>query len=119
MSTDAIEYRSLLVDAVGPTRLGDSIKAALARVARRTGLSDRRVRAIWNGEITDLRGRELLALLRAAREQKAVEAAQHEYRTLEARLSAIEATLGLPPAELAGEAAAQRGGASGPLASGE
>ena len=66
MSTATASYRDLVVQAAGPLSLGENVKSALCRVARTTGLSPRRVRSIWNNEITDLRGRELDALRAAA-----------------------------------------------------
>lgn len=96
MDADTINYRSLLVEIAGPTRLGDSVKAALGRIARRTGLSDRRVRAIWHGEVKDIRARELAALLSATRDAKALEAALEERDQLLARIAACKAALGVP-----------------------
>ena len=46
--TAAAEARDLIVRIAGPHPLGSSVKGVLRLVARRTGLGDRRVRALWN-----------------------------------------------------------------------
>ncbi|GAB6842135.1 hypothetical protein HNR00_004017 [Methylorubrum rhodinum] len=46
MLTARTEARELVLQIAGPLRLGENVKGALARVARTTGLTDRRVRGI-------------------------------------------------------------------------
>jgi predicted transcriptional regulator len=97
MDADVADYRGLLIEIAGPVRLGENVKSVLARVAREAGLTQRRVRAIWHGEVRDVRGKELVKLLRAAREKNELEEARDAYRSLRQRLAACEAALGLQP----------------------
>ena len=111
MSAEA-EARLLVADIAGPVRLGENVKAALSRVARATGLGDRRVRGIWNGEARSIRAQEMDRLRQAAEDVRVREEARHEYRFVLSRLAACEAALGLhgedeggaPPPALGGDA---------------
>lgn len=107
------EARELVSLIAGPVRLGDNVKAVLSRVAEATGLGDRRVRGIWNGEARTIRAEEMDRLRAAARQARAVEDAQHELVTLRARLAACEAALRLPAEDLVGSCADAVGAASG------
>lgn len=66
----SVEARRLLIQIAGPVSLGDSVKAVLGRVARVTGLGDRRVRAIWNEEARAIRSEEMDRLRAAAAAQE-------------------------------------------------
>lgn len=96
-----VEARELVSLIAGPVRLGDNVKAVLSRVAEATGLGDRRVRGIWNGEARTIRAEEMDRLRAAARQARAVEDAQHELSTLRAQLAACEAALRLPAEDVA------------------
>ena len=61
----AAEARSLLEAIAGPQPAGGKVKTALARVARITGLGQRRVRALWNSEARRI-GADEIETLRAA-----------------------------------------------------
>lgn len=95
------EARELVSRIAGPLRLGENVKAVLSRVAEATGLGDRRVRGIWNGEARTIRAEEMDRLRAAAREARAVEDAQHELATLRARITACRDALRLPAEDVA------------------
>lgn len=97
--TAQAEARSLVAEIAGPLRLGENVKAALSRVARATGIGERRVRGFWNGEAKMVAAEEMDRLRLAAACAKA-EAAAHaeayaEFNALSTRIAAIEAALGL------------------------
>lgn len=85
----AVEARQLVASIAGPSAIGGKIKEALFRVALQTGLSERRVRGIWNRESRAIRAEEMDALRRAARGR----AHANEADDISARLSALEARL--------------------------
>ena len=85
MSTAAASYRDLVEQIIGPMRPGEKLKGAFGKVARATGLSPRRVRSIWNNEITDLRGREVDALRAAAARREGT----HDLETIAADFEAL------------------------------
>ncbi|SFH04699.1 hypothetical protein SAMN05192565_12728 [Methylobacterium gossipiicola] len=90
------EARTLVEAIAGPLRLGENVKAALSRVARATGLNDRRVRGIWHNEARSIRSDEMDRLRKAAREARATEQARDEYRAVLTKLAACGTALGLP-----------------------
>ncbi len=59
------EARSLIIDIAGPVPLGAKVKTILARVADASGLSERRIRGIWNEEARAVLADELEALRQA------------------------------------------------------
>ena len=85
------EARALIRMIAGPLDLGDSVKAVLARVARKTGLGDRRVRAIWNEEARAIRSDEMDRLRAAAAQEPsdAITAGRAEAVALAAVLSRV------------------------------
>jgi len=85
----AIEARQLIVSIAGPLDIGGKIKEALYRVARVTGLPERRVRGIWNLEARAIRAEEMDALRRAASGKAKI----NELEALAARLAAVETRL--------------------------
>jgi hypothetical protein len=99
MNADVADYRELLIEIAGPVRLGENVKSALASIAMKSGLSERRIRGIWHREVKDLRAKELAKLRRAARERQELEDARDAYKILQRRLAACEAALGLQPEE--------------------
>lgn len=71
----AVEAHHLFAAIAGPMDLSGRVKAALAAVARKTGIQERRVRAIWHKEARVIRAEEMDTLRRAAR---AREKAEHD-----------------------------------------
>lgn len=94
--TARAEARTLVEAIAGPLRLGENVKGALSRVARATGLNDRRVRGIWHNEARSIRADEMDRLRQAARDARATELARDEYRAFISKLAACDAALGLP-----------------------
>jgi hypothetical protein len=101
MSTAPSEARSLVEMIAGPLRLGENVKAALSRVARTTGLPDRRVRGIWHHEARSIRSEEMDRLRQAARDARAKEQARAEYRAALSLITACDATLRVPGEDVA------------------
>jgi len=102
MSTARSEARELVELIAGPLRLGDNVKAALGRVSRATGLGDRRVRGIWNGEARRIEAEEMDRLREAALDARTREDAALAYREHLARLRACREALRLPRPNEAG-----------------
>jgi len=98
--TARAEARTLVETIAGPLRLGENVKAALSRVARTTGLNDRRVRGIWHNEARSIRAEEMDRLRQAARDARATEQARDEFRAVISQLTACDAALGLPSPDL-------------------
>jgi hypothetical protein len=98
--TARAEARTLVEAIAGPLRLGENVKGALSRVARATGLNDRRVRGIWHNEARSIRAEEMDRLRHAARDARAMEQARDEYRAVISQLTACDAALGLPGPDL-------------------
>ncbi|WP_133771625.1 hypothetical protein [Enterovirga rhinocerotis] len=101
----AEEARELIRIIAGPLNLGDSVKAVLARVARKTGLGDRRVRAIWNEEARAIRSEEMDRLRATAAQEPshAITAGRAEAAALAAVLSRVLASDAQPHPHLARE----------------
>ncbi|NEU13566.1 hypothetical protein G3T14_15710 [Methylobacterium sp. BTF04] len=98
--TARAEARTLVETIAGPLRLGENVKGALSRVARATGLNDRRVRGIWHSEARSIRSDEMDRLRRAARDARATEQARDEFRAVISQLTACDAALGLQGPDL-------------------
>jgi len=98
----AVEARSLIEEIAGPQVVGGKIKAALDRVARKTGLSHRRVRGLWNGEARAILAGEMDALRRVARKREEA-AARDELSELRARMSRLETILAASLPDMARE----------------
>ncbi len=96
MNAAQAEARTLVELIAGPMRLGENVKSALARVSRATGLGDRRVRGIWNGEARRIEAEEMDRLRQVALDARTREEAEHAYRSHIARLQAAQASLRLP-----------------------
>jgi hypothetical protein len=89
----AVEARDLIASIAGPAAIGSKVKEAFWRVAMQTGLSQRRVRGIWNREAKAIRAEELDALRRAAPGRVRVNDIEHfaaRIEALESRLAAID-----------------------------
>ena len=83
-----------VVDTLVPAMaLGASVKGVLRLVARKTGLGDRRVRALWNKEARAIRSTEMDRLRLVA-----LEAARAELLEIEAAIARADA-LAVRPAE--------------------
>ena len=95
MNTAQAEARSLVELIAGPMRLGENVKAALARVAVATGLGDRRIRGIWNNEARSIRADEMDRLRRVALDARTREEASRAYQDHLARLAACSAAVRL------------------------
>lgn len=95
MSAQA-EARHLVELIAGPMRLGENVKAALTRVSRATGLGDRRVRGIWNGEARRIEAQEMDRLRQVALDARTREDVDVAYQAHLARLRAYEQALRLP-----------------------
>lgn len=96
MTTAQAEARQLVELIAGPLRLGENVKAALARVSRMTGFGDRRVRAIWNNEARRIDADEMDRLRQVALDAKTREEVDLAYRAHIARLRAYQEALRLP-----------------------
>jgi len=100
----AAEARDLIAEIAGPLQIGSKVKTAIGIVARRTGLTERRVRGLWNRERA-VRADELEALRRAARaKQKAefdveMDELRQRLAMLEARLAVVDAAFHGPTRE--------------------
>lgn len=100
MSTAQAEARRMVELIAGPMRLGENVKSALARVARATGLGDRRVRSIWNGEARRIDATEMDRLRQVALDARTQEEARLAYRSHVARLQAARAALRIQDPDL-------------------
>lgn len=96
MNAAQAEARTLVELIAGPMRLGENVKSALARVARSTGLGDRRVRGIWNGEARRIEAEEMDRLRQVALDARTREEADLAYRAHLARLRACQEALRVP-----------------------
>ena len=81
----AVKAKALVIDIAGLAEMGRNLKSDFARVAEISGLSERRVRGIWNNEARKVSGDELTALERARQE-----AIDNEIADLRARLARLE-----------------------------
>jgi len=85
------EARGHVAALIGPQPPGAKLKNAFPRVARFVGLSERRIRAIWNHEARAIRADEIDALREAVeRKEQATYVTDHASR-LEAAARALEA----------------------------
>lgn len=84
------EASNLLRVIAAPRPIGDSVKAAITRAARRVGLSPVRATGIWYREARAIRAAEMDAIRKAAAQRTQEQGARNEYRQLVARLSVLE-----------------------------
>jgi hypothetical protein len=96
----ACEARVLIREIAGQAPIGTPIKSALARVARVTGLGERRIRGLWNQEARAILDDEMQALRRAARkatheheQASELRSAASQFESLANRLEAIDPDL--------------------------
>ncbi|KQP82881.1 hypothetical protein ASF57_12155 [Methylobacterium sp. Leaf117] len=102
MTTAQAEARHLVELIAGPMRLGENVKAALTRVSRATGLGDRRVRGIWNGEARRIEAQEMDRLRQVALDARTREEVDVAYQAHLTRLRAYEQALRLPSEDQVG-----------------
>lgn len=97
----AVEAHHLVAAIAGPMDLSRRVKAAIAAVARKTGIPERRVRAIWHKEARVIRSEEMDTLRRAAR---AREKAEHDAEMAEiwAYVARLEERLAVADADFTG-----------------
>lgn len=78
-----------------PRPVGDSVKSAIVRAARRAGIGYERAKSFWYGEARRVDASEMDALraVAAKRQHQAEEIARHEYRELLDRIARLEARL--------------------------
>lgn len=96
MTTAQAEARTLVELIAGPLRLGENVKAALARVSVVTGIGDRRIRGIWNNEARLIRAEEMDRLRKVALDARTREDLDSAYRAHLARLKACQEALRVP-----------------------
>ena len=113
MMTAPVEARQLVELIAGPLKLGENVKGALARVARATGLPDRRVRGIWHHEARSIQSEEMDRLRIAARDAHLKEQARAEYRSALALITAADQTLRVRDQDMAGATVGQVGEIAG------
>lgn len=96
----ACEAQVLIREIAGRAPIGTPIKTALARVARLTGLGERRVRGLWNREARAVLADELEVLRSAARKAshghdttQDLGAAAEQFERLASRLEAVDPDL--------------------------
>jgi hypothetical protein len=92
--SDAIaEARCLIKQCAEPRPVGDSVKAAIGRAARRLGWSYSRAKDVWYGGARRIDVAEMDRLRSSAEDQKNNEAIADEIDRLRARLSRLERQL--------------------------
>lgn len=79
------EASYLLRRAAEPRPVGDSIKQAITRAARRCGLAPSRVEDIWRGEARLVRAEEMDAIRRAAAKSPSAQEAEARDELIELR----------------------------------
>ena len=106
MTTAECEAKMILRDLRRGAPGGEYLAVFFARVARRLGISERRVRAFWNGEARQVLAGEMdrLRALAAERAAKQEAAARHEHDALAGRIAIIEARLAAIDADFHGPA---------------
>lgn len=93
MSSVSDEAAALLRQVAEPRPVGDSVKAAIGRAARRLGFSWRRTKTIWYGETSRIGAEEMDALRRATQRKHAETVARAEAIVAVDRLVALRAAL--------------------------
>ena len=93
VSSPADEAAALLRQVAEPRPVGDSVKAAIRRAARRLGFGYRRTKTIWYGETTRIGAEEMDALRRATKRRNAEEVARAEAVVAIDRLVALRGAL--------------------------
>ena len=109
MTTAQAEARTLVELIAGPLRLGENVKAALARVSMLTGIGDRRIRGIWNNEARAIRAEEMDRLRQVALDARTREDLDLAYRAHLARLRACQEAIRFSPSLVDRDAIADRG----------
>jgi predicted phage-related endonuclease len=91
-SQKAWDVRAALQELAEPWTRGDRVKAAIARAARRAGLSYWRAFDIWYGKARRIEDHEMDAIA-AALEKRRKEVSRNELSDLKTRLARLEAHL--------------------------
>jgi hypothetical protein len=87
------EAATLLRQVAEPRPVGDTVKAAINRAARRVSIRPGRVEDIWREEAKAIRAEEMDAIRRAAAQERVAREAKHELAELDARIARLEALL--------------------------
>lgn len=87
------EAASLLRQVAEPRPVGDTVKEATNRAARRVSLRPGRVEDIWREEAKAIRAEEMDAIRKAAAQDRMVREAKDELTELNARIARLEALL--------------------------
>ena len=93
VSSPADVAAALLRQVAEPRPVGDSVKAAIRRAAKRLGFGFRRTKTIWYGETNRIGAEEMDALRRATKHQHAEEVARAEAIIAIDRLVALREAL--------------------------
>jgi hypothetical protein len=75
-----------------PWRCGDTVKSAINRVSKETGLSHTRIRDIWYGDARRIDAHEI-EKIEAAERRKQIKVAKDEYAQLRTQMARLEAML--------------------------
>jgi hypothetical protein len=100
--TAVAEAQTLIHRVVGPRGSDDSVKAMIAKAARRVGITYERAKAIWYREARVIRAEEMDRLRTLAAESPDEEAARNEFAELTARINRLECLLGTTDADFHG-----------------
>ncbi len=93
------EASTLLRDIAEPRPVGDSVKLAIGRSARRVSLflpqpmAFGRAEDIWRREARAIRAEEMDAIRKAAKADRLAQEAKNEFTELKARIARLEAAL--------------------------
>ena len=93
VSSPADEAAALLRQVAEPRPVGDSVKAAIRRAAKRLGFGFRRTKTLWYGETTRIGAEEMDALRRATQRRHSEEVARAETVVAIDRLVALREAL--------------------------
>jgi hypothetical protein len=107
----ANEMQAIVWEAGQPWRPGQNVKGAIARAARRLGISDRRAKTFWYRQPAAVLAQEAdrLREVRALLDAEKLKRLDNERAVIRGRLEALEST----HAEVAGRAARRSGGVAG------
>lgn len=89
------EASTLLRRTAEPRPIGDSVKAAIRRAARRVGLSFGRAEDIWYRQARLVRAEEMDAIRKAAAQRTQEQKARNDYQELMDLLSILEHRLAM------------------------
>ena len=92
-----LEASTLLHGLAEPVSAGESVKALIARAARKCGLPNSRVKKLWYKEARAILAQEMDALRIAAakRQKERDDGAKSEFRELSERIARLETAMGI------------------------